>query len=277
MERPRHGVSVVVPTRNRSLTLRRALASVRAQTRRPEEIIVVDDGSTDDTLERLAEEFPEVRCIRQPHRGVAAARNRGVREAVHEWIAYLDSDDEWRPAKLERQLGALGGEPQHVICHTDEIWVRHGRRVNPRRRHTKTGGFILRCCLPLCVISPSSVLLRRSLLDEVGGFDEALPACEDYDLWLRICSRYPVLYVDEPLVVKHGGHSDQLSRRYWGMDRFRIRALVKLLNSRQLRFEDRRAAVRVLSQKIDIYLRGARRRRRWREVREYEAMRIHYS
>jgi glycosyltransferase involved in cell wall biosynthesis len=270
-------VSVVVPTFNRAGLLGRALRSVFGQTRPADEVIVVDDGSTDDTGERVQRDFPGVRYLRQDQRGVSAARNRGVVAAEGEWIAFLDADDEWRRAKLERQLAALGDHPGCLICHTDEIWIRRGQRVNPRKRHAKAGGYIFQRCLPRCAISPSSVLIHRTLLDEVGGFDETLPACEDYDLWLRICWRHEVVFVDEPLVVKHGGHADQLSRQQWGMDRFRIRALEKVLGSAELAPGDREAARSTLLEKIDIYLEGARKRGKWDEVEEYEAKGKKYS
>ena len=169
-------VSVVIPTHNRKRLVPRALESVLAQTRPAEEIIVVDDGSTDGTASAVASRFAGVRCLRQERRGVSAARNRGVASATGHWIAFLDSDDEWLPHKLERQLAALEASPGHRICHSDEVWIRRGQRVNQGRRHAKGGGRIFRRCLPLCVISPSAVLVERQLLAELGGFDEALPA-----------------------------------------------------------------------------------------------------
>ena len=270
-------ITVVVPTYNRLDPLRRALESLRGQTRVPDEVIVVDDGSTDDTAQRVAGDFPDVRLIRQEQRGVSAARNRGIEAASGEWIALLDSDDEWLPRKLERQLEALANEPEYRICHTDEVWIRNGRRVNPMRKHAKRGGWIFEHCLPLCAISPSSAMLHRSLFEEVGMFDESLPACEDYDMWLRVCSRYPVLFVDEALVVKYGGHDDQLSRRHWGMDRFRIRALEKIVATSGLDEAMRRAAVRTLVEKIDVYVAGARKREKWDEVSAYESMRRNWA
>jgi glycosyltransferase involved in cell wall biosynthesis len=259
-------VSVVIPTRDRAPLLARALGSVFAQTRPPEEVVVVDDGSRDGTAEMLRARFPEVRAIEQQPLGVSAARNRGVAACTGEWIAFLDSDDEWRPEKLARQLAALAAEPDYRLCHTDEAWLRRGRPVNPRRVHAKAGGWIFQKCLPRCVISPSAALVERSLLAELGGFDESLPACEDYDLWLRVCARHPVLFVAAPLTVKHGGHDDQLSRAHWGMDRFRIRALEKVLASGVLGPEDRRAAVRMLVDKLDVYLAGAEKRGRLEEA-----------
>jgi glycosyltransferase involved in cell wall biosynthesis len=240
----------------------RAIESVRSQTRPASEILCVDDGSTDDTHRFLADAYPEVRVLRQPNRGVSAARNAGIRAAAGAFVAFLDSDDEWLKPKLERQLQAMEANAGALLCHTNEIWIRNGRRVNPMKKHQKFGGRIFEKALPLCVISPSSVLVDRRLFDEVGLFDENLPACEDYDLWLRVCARFPILYLDQPLIVKHGGHQDQLSRRYWGMDRFRILALRKILADGNLRQDYRRAAESTLAQKLEILARGARRRGR---------------
>jgi len=274
---PSRRISVVIPTRDRCVAIRRALTSVLSQTQTPFEIIVVDDGSSDDTPSVVRREFPTVRYVRQDHAGVSASRNHGVGISSGEWIAFLDSDDEWTPRKIERQLQALAHEPDYDFCHTDEIWIRNGRRVNPMKKHAKYGGNIFERCLPLCAISPSSVLVRRSLLDSVGGFDEAFPVCEDYELWLRICSRIPVLFVDEPLVVKYGGHDDQLSRAHWGMDRFRIQALEKLLTNTTLGPTHRAAATQTLLEKIDVFVQGARKRGKVEEVTKYEEVRRRFA
>ncbi|MGB5296585.1 MAG: glycosyltransferase [Thermoanaerobaculia bacterium] len=269
-------VSVVIPTFDRVSVLARAVESVVAQTHPAGEVIVVDDGSTDDTAELVERRFPSARLLRQENRGVSAARNRGIEASGGEWIALLDSDDEWRPSKLERQMSGLEERPELRVCHTDEIWIRQGRRVNPRQIHAKHGGWIFEHCLPLCAMSPSSILIHRSIFEVVGMFDEELPACEDYDLWLRICSRYPVLYVDEPLVVKHGGHEDQLSRQVWGLDRFRIQALEKVIDSGHLNEADWQASVAMLLKKIEIYLEGTRRRGRREEAAQYERRLQHW-
>lgn len=270
------GVAAVIPTFNRSAALRRALESVRAQTRRPQEVIVVDDGSTDDTPGWVERDYPEVTCIRQANAGVSAARNRGVAAATCDWIAFLDSDDKWLPRKLEMQMAALAKAPEFLLCHTNEVWIRDGRRVNERKRHAKSGGWIFQRCLPLCVISPSAAVVKRSLLLDLGGFDESLPVCEDYDLWLRICSCHPVLFVPEALTVKYGGHGDQLSRRAPGMDRYRIHAIEKILSAGTLSPDDRAAAVRALLEKIEIYIEGARKRDKGEEVAACEALRAQY-
>lgn len=264
-------IGVVIPTFNRAHTLGRALDSVFAQTLPPQQVIVVDDGSTDATAELLAK-YPDVICVRQENRGVSSARNLGIRHCGCDWIALLDSDDEWLPEKLEVQFEALAENPGHRLIHCDEIWIRNGRRVNPADRHRKRGGWIFEYCLPLCVISPSAAVIERSLLIEAGGFNEQLPACEDYDLWLRICSRFPVLYVDRPLLRKYGGHDDQLSRKHWGMDRFRVQALRDLLSAGNLSASDRQAALASLRDKCRILITGARKRGNSEIVTQYEAL-----
>ena len=263
-------ISVVVPTYNRAETLLRALESVVIQTVPVNEVIVVDDGSTDDTAKSVTDYFPNVRYIFQTRKGVSAARNRGILTAKSQWIAFLDSDDEWLPNKLAVQIQALTEQPQYSICHTDEIWIRNGKRVNPMKKHRKYGGHIFKKCLPLCSISPSSVIIKRNVFDDIGYFDETLPACEDYDLWLRICAKYPVLFVDSQLIKKYGGHDDQLSRAHWGMDRFRIYALEKIIRDNELASDDYETAIDIVLQKIGIYLMGAKKRGRNDDVLEFE-------
>lgn len=269
-------VSVIIPTYNRAATLVRSLTSVINQSLPPREIILVDDGSTDRSEFLVRQQFPQVRYLKQPNLGVSRARNCGIAAAKGEWIAFLDSDDEWLPSKLAAQRAALRREPFSRICHTDEIWLRSGKHLNPMKKHQKRGGRIFQHCLPLCVISPSAVMVHRSVFQRVGAFDESLPVCEDYDLWLRICALYPVLYVPERLLIKHGGHSDQLSQGYWGMDRFRIRALEKILRSPDLCGADRAAALEALLHKIEIYLAGAEKRNKRHEVRSYTRKRQYY-
>lgn len=260
-------ISVVIPTRDRAAVLPRALDSVYSQTLPAKEVIVVDDGSSDGTRELLAARYPQATLVSQPASGVSRARNKGINAATCDWIALLDDDDLWHPDKLAAQAAVLEADPGHRLCHSNEIWVRRGVRVNPMRKHAKAGGWIYRNCLPRCVISPSSVLIHRSLLASVSGFDETLPACEDYDLWLRVCARYPVLYLERPLITKSGGHADQLSRRHWGMDRFRVHALEKILNSNVLGDDDRTATVDTLLAKLQVLVQGARNRGN-RQVRD---------
>ena len=250
-------ISAVIPSYNRRHTLERALQSVFAQTSPVDEVIVVDDGSTDGSSDMVRLRFPQVTVISQPNQGVSAARNRGIVAAQFEWIALLDSDDSWLPQKIDRVRNAWQQQPDFVLYHSDEIWMRHGVRVNPMQKHRKSGGWIFEQCLPLCAISPSTTVIGKSTLESVGMFDEKLPACEDYDLWLRICHRFPVHHIAELLVTRYGGHSDQLSQRYPMMDRFRIRALQRLLNSESLKPGYRDAAEAMLRYKLDILLKGA--------------------
>jgi glycosyltransferase involved in cell wall biosynthesis len=236
----------------------------------------VDDGSNDGTGRLVQDRYPQVHYLRQDNRGVSAARNLGITWAHGEWLALLDSDDAWLPGKLEAQTAALAAQPDHRLCHTEEIWIRNGRRVNPMKKHAKQGGWIFRQCLPLCVISPSSALVHRSLFEDVGLFDEELPACEDYDLWLRVCAGEPVAFVDAPQILKHGGHADQLSRRHWGMDRFRIRALEKLMAAGGLAPPDLAAACEMLIRKAEVVASGAEKRGHDERAAHYRAKQRQY-
>lgn len=269
-------VAVIIPTSNRAQLVAAAVKSVLCQDFGNFELLVIDDGSTDDTLDRLAVFGDRLRIICQQNRGVSAARNRGIQCSTAPLIAFLDSDDLWLPGKLARQVAFLEENPDCQICQTEEIWVRNGRRVNPKRRHRKTAGRIFERSLELCLISPSAVMLRRPLLETVGMFDERLPACEDYDLWLRVSCRYPVGLIDLPLIVKRGGHADQLSRMP-GLDRYRIHAIVNLLEADVLESAQYQAAVKVLQKKCAIYAQGCRKRGRIAECEAYTCLSERYA
>ena len=243
-----------------------------SQIRPAAEIIVVDDGSTDGTEAMVKTEFPALKYFYQENNGVSSARNLGIRNAASEWLAFLDSDDEWLPEKLDRQQQTLQENPRYLICHAEEIWIRNGTRVNPMHKHRKAGGWIFDKCLPLCAMSPSSIIIHRRVFETLGAFDESLPACEDYDLWLRIAARFPVLFIEQALVIKYGGHEDQLSTRYWGMDRFRIQSLRKIVADPELSTENRSAAITMLKRKASIYIQGARKRGREQEAGIYQQL-----
>ena len=253
-------IDVIIPTYNRRHTLGRSIDSVIAQSLKPAEIIIVDDGSTDGTEDYINKNYPDITYIKTRNKGVSAARNQGIRQSRNDWLAFLDSDDEWLPEKLEKQVTAASSEKDYKLIHCDEIWVRNGIRVNSKKKHEKSGGEIFLKCLPMCVISPSAAIVHRVLFDELGYFDETLPACEDYDLWLRICAVYPVLYINTPLLIKYGGHQDQLSGEYWGMDRFRVEALSKILRTNILSGPQRIAANETLRKKCKILINGAEKR-----------------
>jgi GT2 family glycosyltransferase len=264
-------VSVVIPTFNRWPLCREAVDSVLAQSRSDFEVIVVDDGSTDETSRELAKIGSPLRLFTRARTGVSAARNFGVRQARGRYVAFLDSDDLWLARKLERQIAFMERHREAKICQVEEIWIRNGVRVNPKAIHRKPSGDIFIRSLELCLVSPSAVMMTEELFDQFGGFDESFPVCEDYDLWLRIGAKYPVPLIAEALVVKRGGHADQLSRSMWGMDRYRILALQKILRS-GLDETQKAAALRVLQRKAWIVARGARKRGREEQALAIEAM-----
>ncbi len=264
-------VSVIIPTYNRAGIIAEAVDSVLAQDYKDFELIVVDDGSTDNTSEVMARYGDDVRVLFQENKGVSAARNRGITEASGKLIAFLDSDDLWLPQKLSTQVEFFSQRPDALICQTEEVWLRNGIRINPKHRHKKPSGMIFEPSLKLCLVSPSAVMIRRDLLDRTGGFDETLPACEDYDLWLRISCRFPVYLIETPLIIKRGGHDDQLSKGT-GLDKFRIKTIEKIINTGILSDDQYRAALIVLKNKCDIYAAGCRKRGREEEARYYETL-----
>ena len=261
-------VSVVIPVYNRRTMLIEAVESVLKQTLGDLEVIIVDDGSAEAVTVSPAPGDPRITVLRQENKGVSAARNLGVARARGAYIAFLDSDDLWLPEKLKRQTAFFAAHPEALICQTEEIWIKNGRRLNPARKHRKSSGMIFLPSLELCLVSPSAVMIKKTFFQEMGGFDESLPACEDYDLWLRISCRFPVYLIDEPLVIKRGGHAGQLSAAP-GLDRFRIRALQKIIASPNLTEAMRKAAQAVLIKKCRIYAGGCAKRNRPAEAEEY--------
>ncbi|MCZ6626138.1 MAG: glycosyltransferase [Deltaproteobacteria bacterium] len=263
-------VSVIIPTYNRWSMVCDAIESVLSQSYQGFELIVVDDGSEDGTVEKLSRYGSRLSVLSQLKRGVAAARNLGVRRSCGKYLAFLDSDDLWQPRKLETQVAFMETHPEVQICQTEEIWIRHGVRVNPKKRHRKSSGDIFCASLDLCLVSPSAVMMTKELFERLGGFDEAFAVCEDYDLWLRVAVDTSVSLIPEPLVLKRGGHEDQLSRSTWGLDRFRILALRNLLHS-GLRGERRSWVVEALAKKVAILAQGARKRGKENKALIYES------
>ena len=259
-------ISVVIPTFNRIRLVARAIDSVLKQSLNPYEIIVVDDGSDDGTSEMIQNKYKSIKLIQQQNNGVSAARNNGIKHAKGDWIALLDSDDEWTEKKLENQVDRLIKTPEYDFCHTNEIWIRNGVRVNQRKKHEKYGGYIFDKCLDICRISPSSVLFRKNILDHVGWFDDQLPVCEDYDLWLRITAEYRILFIDEPLIIKYGGHDDQLSHGVEGIEFFRIKSLENLLERSELSTDNRILSIQMIIKKYNIYLNGLVKRKKQGEA-----------
>lgn len=254
-------VSVIIPTFNRAKKICRAISSVIDQTYTDFEILVTDDASNDDTIERLKDFDGRIQVIRhRENRGVSAARNSGIKKAKGKYIALLDSDDYWLPEKLQVQLDFLNNNPDALICQVREIWIRKGKRVNPAKKHLKPSGDIFIPSLKLCLVSPSAVMFKRSLVDEVGMFDEEFPVCEDYDLWLRIAYKYPVYLIEQDLLIKEGGAPDQLSSSMHGMDRFRIKAMEKIYKRGVLNELQEKALLKEIDKKCRVYGEGCIKR-----------------
>ncbi len=261
-------ISVIIPTYNRASMVVEAVESVLAQEMVDFELIVIDDGSSDETEEKLSVYNSRLSYYRQENAGVAAARNRGLEVSKAPLVSFLDSDDLWLPKKLGTQHKFMQDHPEVWICQTEEIWLRKGRRVNPKRHHQKVSGDIFQRSLDLCLVSPSAVMLRRELFEKVGYFDEELPVAEDYDLWLRVAVDHQVELLPDPLVIKRGGHSDQLSSRS-SIDRYRIKALEKLLNCGRLSLEQYDWTWRALQHKCQIYGEGCIKRGKAQEGERY--------
>jgi len=266
-------ISVIIPTFNRASFLSEAIRSVLDQDyfvrNGPSsfELLVIDDGSTDNTRDVVRSFGKTVKYHFQPNSGISATRNKGLDLAEGDYVAFLDSDDLWEKEKIGVQLSFMKAFPEAKVCYTEETWIRRGVFVNPRKKHRKYSGWIFDKVLPLCLLSLSSAIFRREVFDKVGRFDEELPVCEDYDLGIRIAAKYPVCLLPKTLIVKRGGHADQLSRKYWGMDRFRIKALEKALHL-DLTPQQERLVRQELVKKYHILAKGYEKRNKTAEARE---------
>lgn len=258
-------ISVVIPTYNRYEVLKRALTSVFAQTHSPSEVIVIDDGSRDETA-KILQDFPSIIYRYQNNSGVSSARNLGISLCSHEWIAFLDSDDAWHEEKLALHVSLHAAEKELLFSYTDELWIRDGKEVKIPKKFQKHSGEVFSQCLSHCIIAPSSVLIHKNLFEEIGVFDENLEVCEDYDLWLRLTCKHKVGLVEQKMTIKYGGHEDQLSMKYWGMDRFRVIALEKLL-AHHIREDEVRE---MLVQKYTILLQGAKKHQKLEDEKLYK-------
>jgi len=258
-------ISVIIPTYNRAAMLVKALQSVLSQTLSAAEIIVVDDGSSDDTeqvIHRISgsTDVPVI-YLKNSNSGPAAARNRGIVQAKCQLIAFLDSDDQWYKKKLETQSEALlSSREHHFISHTKETWYRRGLHLNQKKKHNPQGGSIFEQCLALCTVGMSTVMVWKKIFEKYGLFEESLRCCEDYEFWLRVSRIEKFLLIDRPLTIKNGGREDQVSQQFKvGMDRFRIQALAHLVLTGELTQQQSRAARRVLVEKCLIYGGGCKK------------------
>ncbi len=260
-------ISVIIPTYNRAPFLKRSLDSVFNQSLKPKEVILVDDASTDDTPKVANSYGNNLKYLKlEKNKGVSGARNEGIRQAKFEWLAFLDSDDEWHLSKLQKQKEELV-KTNHMLCHTQEVWMRNGLILNQKKKHQKHSGSVYEHCLPLCFISPSTSIIHKSVFDDIGLFKEDFPVCEDYDLWLRICSKYEIALVDEPQINKYGGHDDQLSFKFKAMDFWRIKALKERLDDPNLLEKYKEPTLAEIHKKYEILKKGYLKHNRLDELK----------
>jgi glycosyltransferase involved in cell wall biosynthesis len=227
-------VSVVIPTYNSGQLVTEAIESILAQTSPVHEILVVDDGSTDDTLVRMSQFGPPVRYIKKENGGVSSARNRGVQEAKGEWIAFLDADDVWNPKKLELQLKALNSRPELGLLGTLMYsWPGSHPAIEVARPDDRIRVIGLDDLLVKNFLATSTIIARANVLRSVGLFDQSLQGPEDYDLWIRIAQAYPVANLGIPLIGYRHSHPGSLSKNVARMERD-MRTILEKLEARGL-------------------------------------------
>ena len=268
-EKIQHLVDIIVPSFNRKSFLDRAVSSVYNQSYKNWNLIIVDDGSTDGTCN--GDYGDKAKLLRlNKNKGVSFARNHGIRNSQADWIAFLDSDDEWKARKLEKQIQLTVEKPQAVLVHCNEVWLRNGKILNQKKKHKKRAGKIFSCCVLLCCISPSSVLIKREVFYELGFFREDFPVCEDYEFWLRLSSRREVFFLNEALVIKHGGHSDQLSKKFIAMDYWRVKALLPFLQDHHLSLTEKEEVKKSLLKRSEILLKGYEKHKNFKNRQEIQ-------
>ena len=261
--------SVVIPSFNRKPFLKKSIDSVLKQTFKDFELIVVDDGSTDSSILLVSEYTGKgLTYIRTQNRGVSHARNTGINSSRGKYIAFLDSDDTWKKDKLKHVFKYIKNFPEINFFHTEEIWIRQGEELKQNDKYKRYSGNIYKYCLPLCSIGMSTIVVKRTLLNKIGLFDENMPVCEDYDFFLRATLENEVKLIPLSLTVKDGGREDQLSNRQ-GLDEYRIYALEKMLKSGDLTGENKKATISELEKKCIIYAKGAEKRGRIVDAKKY--------
>jgi len=273
-------VSIIIPVYNREKMICEAVDSVLRQTYSHWELIIADDGSVDNTLKILDryKNFPQIRVLTLKHIGFPGeVRNRAVEVANGRWLAFLDSDDIWIEEKLEKQINYLENHLNFRFIHTLERWERNGKIISQAHRKHEKEGDLFKTSLGKCEIGPSTVIMERDLFVQFRGFRSDLEICEDYEFWLRLTAEIPVAYIDEELVIKRGGHKNQLSTKYGFIEIFKISALKFLVDMEKFEGERMNLARRELARKCRIYSKGCRKRGREKEASEYESLYFFYS
>lgn len=261
-------VSVIIPVLNRHNTIQTAIDSVTRQTMPASEIIVIDDGSSP----QITHKNTPARIIRHTtNQGVSAARNTGIHASKSDWIACLDSDDVWHPTHLEKLLQYLTDNPLYRWAQSNEQWIRNGHHLNKKRYHKKPIDWGFLASLDRCIVTPSAVIIHRSMFDEFGVFNTNLPACEDYDLWLRFFLYRPIGYCQETTVTKYGGHNDQLSTTIHALDHYRVYSLIQLLQ-KNLPRDYRAKTIDVALKKLAILIHGAKKRNHIHSLSNYQRL-----
>lgn len=256
-------ITAIIPTFNREQFILKAIKSIQNQTVQVDEIIVIDDGSTDRTKDILKN--LDITYIFQKNKGVSAARNKGIQNAKNDWIAFLDSDDTWHETKIEKQINFHQQNVPILISHTNELWKRNDKIIHQKKHQNKPSGFCFLDNLSACKIGPSTLMIHKNIFNQIGIFDENLRVCEDYDLWLRISKNFEIGYLDEKLITKHAGHDNQLSFTTFAIDQYRIQALEKHLHSQYK--ED---VQKELIKKTELILKGARKHKNNDLIKKYE-------
>jgi len=245
-------ISVIIPTYNRENLIEKTIQSVLNQTIKADEIIIIDDGSTDSTKKILEKYDQNIRYIYQKNNGVSSARNLGINKASNEWLCFLDSDDIWHEEKLAKQI-AFHTKYTHILwSHTDELWKFNSKIIKQKKHQLKPSGFCFEQNIANTLIGASTLMIHKKVIDDVGAFDERLIACEDYDLWLRILFKYELGLINEKLITKIAGHENQLSFSTKLMDRYRIIALQKHTNTPY-----KESVLKQIINKCDILIQGA--------------------
>lgn len=269
-------VSVILPTFNRAWCLQRAIESVLAQTFKDFELFIIDDGSTDNTHEIL-KNYNQLKIIKTKNLGVSSARNIAVSNSDSKYISFIDSDDEWHPRKLEEQINFLANNQNYRWVHSNEKWIRNGQHLNQKKIHKKSGGDQFFKSLELCIISPSTVMLERDIFNEFSGFREDFPVCEDYDLWLKLTSKYPIGFIEDVLITKYGGHEDQLSQKFKAMDYWRVQSIHWVLQNSNLSNEQKIYAIEIFKNKCEILIKGYKKYNNAEKLKFIEELLINYS